>query len=101
MVLLLFVVVLGCGWVVGELYSGCEHLFVCVFCLSGLVVCLCLFVFCFGFVGRSVDALVPGADEGRCGLRYASGSWLASVDPGVSEWGNPARVIPGHQSLNV
>ena len=24
--------VAGCGWVVGELYSGCEHLFVCVFC---------------------------------------------------------------------
>ena len=38
-------------------------------------------VFCvlFSFVGHSVDALASRADEGRCGLRYASGSWRASV----------------------
>ena len=58
------------------------------------------FVVC-GFVGHSVDALAPRADEGRCGLRYAPGSWRASFDPGVSEWGNPARVVLGHHHLNV
>ena len=52
-------------WVVCDLYSGCEHL-----------VC---FVVLFSFVGHSVDALASRADEGRCGLRYASGSWRASV----------------------
>ena len=32
-------------------------------------------------------------DEGRCSLRKASGSWQASFDPRMSEWGNPpARV---------
>ena len=61
----------GCGcvwWVVCDLYSGCEH------------ICSVLF-FCvlFSFVGHSVDALASRADEGRCGLRYASGSWRASV----------------------
>ena len=59
-----------------------------------------VFVVC-GFVGHSVDALAPRADEGRCGLRYAPGSWRASFDPGVSEWGNPARVVLGHHHLNV
>ena len=54
-------------WVVCDLYSGCEHLlFSC---------CVVLF----SFVGHSVDALASRADEGRCGLRYASGSWRASV----------------------
>ena len=76
-------------WVVGELYSGCLHLYFCVilFCLSdfltsdafglcwlvclGLVhLCVCFCSFC----GRSVDALVSRADERRGGLRYASGS---------------------------
>ena len=110
-------------WVVGELYSGCLHLYFCVICgdacasaclsvcpfgvgvLVGCVcacfccvccVCLCLF----SFVGRSVDALALRADEGRCGLRYASGSWRASVDPRVSEWGNLARVVSGYLQTN-
>ena len=48
-----------------------------------------------------MDALAPGADEGRCGLRYASGSWRTSFDPRVSEWGNPARVMSCYQHLNV
>ena len=69
----------GCGGVVGELDSGCEHLF-------------CFVLLGFSFCGHSVDALVPGADEGRGGLRYSLGSWRASVDPGVSEWGNLARL---------
>ena len=52
-------------------------------------------------LGRSVDALVPGADEGRGRLRYASGSCQPSVDPRMSEWGNPARVMSCHPALNT
>lgn len=37
-----------------------------------------------------VDALVQKADEGRGGLRYASGRCRATSDPGISEWSNPA-----------
>ncbi len=72
-------------WVVGDLYSGCEH--------------LDFFVVLFSFVGHSVDALASRADEGRCGLRYASGSWRASFDPRVSEWGNLTRVVLGYHML--
>jgi hypothetical protein len=61
--------------------------------------CCCLLWL--SFVGHSVDALVPGADEGRGSLRYAPGSWQPSVDPGVSEWGNPAGVVARHLRLNV
>ena len=32
-------------------------------------------------------------DEGRGWLRKASGSCQPSVDPEMSEWGNPARLI--------
>ena len=112
-------------WVVCDLYSGCEHL--CCLRASPFLFCPAFavgrvggrvargpgspsllgagrvgvfFVVC-GFVGHSVDALAPRADEGRCGLRYAPGSWRASFDPGVSEWGNPARVVLGHHHLNV
>ena len=74
-------------WVVCDLYSGCEHLF----CSVVLFSC----------VGHSVDALASRADEGRCGLRYASGSWRANCDPRVSEWGNLAGVVPGYHHLNV
>ena len=35
------------------------------------------------------DALALRGDEGRDRLRYASGSCLMSIDPGISEWGNP------------
>jgi hypothetical protein len=51
--------------------------------------------------GRTVDALAPGADEGRGSLRYAPGSWQPSCDPGVSEWGNPAAVMGRHHHLNA
>ena len=47
-----------------------------------------------------VDALASRADEGRTSLRYALGSWQGSVDPGVSEWGNPARVMSCYLRLN-
>ena len=65
----LCVVGVGCvWWVVCVVYSGCERFcFVLFFCVL------------FSFVGHSVDALASRADEGRCGLRYASGSWRASV----------------------
>ena len=53
----------------------------------------------FSFVGHSVDALASRADEGRCGLRNASGSWRASFDPRVSEWGNLTRVVLGYRML--
>ena len=52
------------------------------------------------FFGRSVDALVPGADERRGGLRYASGSRRAGFDPRVPEWGNPAGFVASHRILN-
>ena len=86
----------GCGWVGCELYSGREHLTVRFLRqVSCFVVC---FVVC--FFERSVDALASGADEGRGGLRYSSGSRLAGCDPRVSEWGDPARVMSCHLHLN-
>ena len=40
-----------------------------------------------------VDALAMIGEERRGSLRKASGSWQTSIDPEVSEWGNPpARV---------
>ncbi len=52
------------------------------------------------YEGLTVDALAPGADEGRVRLRNASGSRREGRDPRVSEWGNPAGVMPGHPGLN-
>ena len=49
----------------------------------------------------TVDALAPGADEGRGWLRKATGSCLPSFDPWISEWGNPAGVMPSHSCLNI
>lgn len=46
-----------------------------------------------------VDALAITGDEGRGSLRKASGSWQTSIDPKISEWGNPARM--GHPLLNT
>ena len=40
-----------------------------------------------------VDALALRGDEGRGWLRNASGSCQPSVDPKMSEWGNPALRI--------
>ena len=52
------------------------------------------------YEGRMVDALASRADEGRGSLRYALGSWQPSVDPGMSEWGNPAGVMSSYLHLN-
>ena len=46
-----------------------------------------------------VDALAITGDERRDSLRKASGSWQISIDPEMSEWGNPAR--KGHSLLNT
>ena len=46
-----------------------------------------------------VDALAITGDEGRDSLRKAPGSWQMSIDPEMSEWGNPAR--KGHSLLNT
>ena len=44
-----------------------------------------------------VDALAITGEEGRVGLRKALGSWQKSIDPEISEWGNPAlhRTLSG------
>jgi hypothetical protein len=69
---------------------------------GGVSVCVIFLVFVFVSVeGRMVDALASRADEGRGRLRYASGSCQPSVDPRMSEWGNPARVMSCHPPVNV
>src|SRR5581483_8836572 len=73
--------VLRWPWGVCELDSGCEHLdlidllmsdlnslFWSGFCCSALIPNVVLFG-CVSELGRTVDALVPGADEGRGGPR--------------------------------
>lgn len=88
-------------WLVGWfLYSGasiCDASFFVLVLVFVLLVEPCL-VCC--FFGRSVDALVPGADERRGGLRYSSGSRRAGFDPRVPEWGNPAGFVASHRILN-
>ncbi len=39
-------------------------------------------------------------DEGRGVAAISLGELLPSFDPGISEWGNPAGVIPRHRRLN-
>jgi hypothetical protein len=43
--------------------------------------------------GRTVDALTPKDEEGRCRVRNVSERSQATFDPGVSEWGYPPRFI--------
>ena len=75
-------------------------------CPGGWRVLLCNFEITLVFVfvsvlGRMVDALASRADEGRGRLRYASGSCQPSVDPRMSEWGNPTRVMSCYPYLNI
>jgi hypothetical protein len=42
--------------------------------------------------GHEVDALGHAGEEGRCRPRKSPVSCQTSVDPDVSEWGNPAGV---------
>jgi len=46
-----------------------------------------------------VDALAITGEEGRRSVRKATGSSQTSIDPWMSEWGNPAR--KGHPWLNT
>ena len=93
--------VFGNWIVVASIETSCAALL-----LWGGVFVLCNFcktlVFVFVSVkGRMVDALASRADEGRGRLRYASGSCQPSVDPRISEWGNPARVMSCYPHLNI
>ena len=65
------------------------------------VIFVVIIVFREVFKGAQVDAWALGADEGRCSLRYASGSWQTNCDPRISEWGNPARVMSSYLHLNI
>ena len=49
---------------------------------------------------RMVDALALIGDEGRGKLRKCLGELQTRIDPGMSEWGNPARVMPRYFVLN-
>jgi len=40
-----------------------------------------------------VDALAMIGDERRGSLRKASGSWQTSIEPEISEWGNPPAKV--------
>jgi hypothetical protein len=86
------------AWVVGSGGGGVVVWWWCGVgvrsCFENCIVNASIFdLLCSSFLGHTVDALVPGADEGRGSLRYAPGSWQPSVDPGVSEWGNLAPVM--------
>jgi hypothetical protein len=72
-----------------------------VLCVIETDCCLVVGVLVTSFLGHLVDALVPEADEGRGSLRYSLGSWQPSFDPGVSEWGNLAGVMPSRRRLNL
>jgi hypothetical protein len=50
---------------------------------------------------HTVDASVSEADEGRGQATKRLGERRARDDPRVSEWGNPAGVIPRHRQLNT
>jgi hypothetical protein len=92
-------VVFDCWIVVASISTDAP---LCVVCWLECAIFLTLLVFVFvSDEGRMVDALASRADEGRGRLRYASGSCQPSVDPRMSEWGNPARVMSCHLTLNV
>jgi hypothetical protein len=42
------------------------------------------------------DAWASSAEEGRGTLRKVPVSRVQALEPEMSEWGNPARVIPRH-----
>jgi len=48
-----------------------------------------------------VDALASTTDEGRVWLRKATGSCQKSLEPWMSEWGNPSPVMGCHSGLNT
>jgi hypothetical protein len=87
------------NWIVVASIRWMRALLGCVFVCAILKLTL-VFVFV-SVLGRMVDALASRADEGRGRLRYASGSCQPSMDPRMSEWGNPARVMSCHPLVNI
>ena len=53
------------------------------------------------YKGPTVDALASTTDEGRVWLRKATVSCLESLDPWMSEWGNPVPVMGYHSCVNT
>ncbi len=53
------------------------------------------------YKGPTVDALASTTDEGRVWLRKATGSCQKSLEPWMSEWGNPSPVMGCHSGLNT
>jgi hypothetical protein len=47
-----------------------------------------------------MDALAPCSDEGRGKLRKAPASRYTGIEPEISEWGNPLRLISEDFQLN-
>ena len=89
------------NWIVVASIDGMRHpWWGVVFCCAISDMKTLVFVFV-SVLGHMVDALASGADEGRGRLRYASGSCQPSVDPRISEWGNPARVMSCYSHLNI
>ena len=52
------------------------------------------------YEGPTVDALAARTDEGRGRLREATGRCLPTLDPWISEWGNPPVVMDWYSALN-
>ena len=48
---------------------------------------------------RSMDALVQHTEEGRRGHTICAGELPSSVDPVISEWGNPPSPLVVGESL--
>ena len=48
-----------------------------------------------------MDALASEDDEGGGRLPKVSGSCQSSFDPGISEWGNPVRVMSHYPIVNT
>ena len=43
----------------------------------------------------------PRAEEGRGKTAISLGEVQTTFDPGISEWGNPMRVMPHHLRVNI
>ena len=48
---------------------------------------------------HAVNALATTGDERRDSLRKAPGSWQISIDPEISEWGNPPVRVSISESI--
>ena len=50
--------------------------------------------------GHKMDALGHAGEEGRCRPRKSTVSCQTSVDPYVSEWGNPTGVASSNSAVS-